>query len=192
MNRDLLIESVREHLLPIFFEQGFVIAKRRITAKVVDREYADSFPFDELRRSKPDGGVDLIEIQFKSRQRAAFRINATAVPRGGMMTAGGHRTVEELHGGGLHDHFETHARPWLRPLLSVIGLEPLGAWFSLWQWPLRPLKKADYEGLALRVASIVPEIELALSDNKLGPHLRRVLIRPLPPEVLERIENQKA
>jgi len=93
-----------------------------------------------------------------------------------MMTLGGHRTAEELHAGGLHDHFETHARPWLRPGLRALGLEPLGEWFSLRLWRLRSPKEADYDRLALQVASLVPEIELALSEGKLGPHMRKIVI----------------
>ena len=73
-----------------------------------------------------------MEIQFSSHGRAAFRINACAVPKDGIMTLGGQRTAEELEAGGLHDHFETHGRPWLRPALRALGLEPLGGWFSVW------------------------------------------------------------
>ena len=52
-----------------------------------------------------------LRSKFSTYKRAAFRINACPVPKEGMMTAGGHRSTEELHESGLHDHFETHARP---------------------------------------------------------------------------------
>jgi hypothetical protein len=55
--------------------------------------------------------------------------------------------------------------------------------------------QADYEKLALRVAGLLPELELALREGKLGPHMRRLdssLFKPLPPEVLERIRRLKA
>jgi hypothetical protein len=36
------------------------------------------------------------------------------------------------------------------------------------------------------VAGLVPEIEAALREGKLGPHILRVEITPLPPELVER------
>jgi hypothetical protein len=178
--KDLLVESVRTHLLPLFLQQGFAVVPRRVPRGPADRKSVDIFPLGEMRRARPDGGVDLVETQFMTYQRAAFRINATAVPKEGMMTVGGHRTAEELHAGGLHDHFETHARPWLRLGLGALGLESLGAWlgawFSVWHWPLRSPTQADYDKLAMRVAGILPEIELALREGKLGPHMRKIAI----------------
>jgi hypothetical protein len=171
--KDLLEESVRTHLLPVLVQQGFAVAPLAQRGPV-DRKWVGTFPFGQLRRTRTDGGVDLVEIQFMTYGRAAFRINACAVPKDGMMTAWGHRTAEELSAGGLHDHFETHARPWLRRGLRALGLESLGGWFSVWHWPHRSLTQADYDRLALRVADFVPEIELALRDGRLGPHMRRI------------------
>lgn len=162
-HRDLLLESVRTLILPIFIQQGFA-ATPRVHIGPFDRKSADSFPFDLLRRTRPDGGVDLVEIQFMTYQRAAFRINACAVPKEGMMTLGGHRTAEQLDAGGLHDHFEMYASPrWRR-------------WFSLHFWRFRTLMQSDYDRLALRVATFLPEIELALREDKLGPHVRKIVI----------------
>lgn len=161
-HRALLLESVRAHLLPRFIERGFV------GTDIKDRNYRDSFPLGRLRRSRPDGGVDVVEIQFQSDRRAAFRINACAVPREGMMTAGGWRTAEEIDAGGLHDHFELYASPqWRR-------------WFSLPFWSLRAPDAAKYERLALEVATFLPEVELALREGKLGPHMRKI-VYPVPP-----------
>jgi hypothetical protein len=178
-HRDLLIESVRAHILPVFVQQGFTAVPRTVPRGPVERKYVDIFPFGEMRRARSDGGVDLVEVQFKTYQRAAFRINATAVPKEGMMTAGGHRTAEKIHAGGLHDHFEMYSSPrWWN-------------WFSLWFWWFRSPVKGDYESLALRVAGFLPEIELALREGKLGPHMRRLEFKLLPPDVLERIERSK-
>jgi len=188
--KDLLVESVRTHLLPALIQRGFEAALR-VHGNPAERKSVGIFPFGLLRRARPDGGVDLVEIQFMTYQRAAFRINACAVPKEGMMTAGGHRTAEELFAGGLHDHFETHARPWLRPALRVLRVEPLGEWFSVWSWPLRS-PKGDFDKLALRVVGVLSELELALRDGQLGPHIRRLEFKPLPPEVLERIRKLKA
>ena len=163
-DRDLLLESVRSHILPVFIQQGFIVSPRR-HRDPVDRKSMDIFPLGEMRRARPDGGVDLVEIQFKTYKRPAFRINATAVPKEGMMTAGGHRTAEQLEAGGLHDHFEMYASPrwWI--------------WFSLPFWWLRSPKQSAYEKLALRVASFLSEIDLALRERKLGPHMRPILFQ---------------
>jgi hypothetical protein len=166
------------HILPFFIQQGFVVTPR-IPGSPVDRKSLDIFPFGGMRRARDDGGVDLVEIQFKTYKRAAFRINATAVPKAGMMTAGGHRTAEELDAGGLHDHFEMYASP------------RLWIWFSLRFWWFRSPVLSEYEMLALRVVSFLPEIDLALREGELGPHMRRILMKALPPEVLERVERLK-
>ncbi|HZR28348.1 MAG TPA: hypothetical protein VFA71_06175 [Terriglobales bacterium] len=173
-HKDLLIESVRTHLPPAFIQRGFAVVSR-VRQEPADRKSVGTFPFELLRRARPDGAVDLVEIQFATYQRAAFRINACAVLKEGMMTLGGHRSVEELHAGGLHDHLQIHARPWLRPSLRALGLEPLGAWFSLPLWWFRSPLQANYDKLALRVASFLPEIELALREGKLGPHMRQIV-----------------
>lgn len=80
-----------------------------------------------------------------------------------MMTLGGHRTVDELQAGGLHDHVEMYEWPRWR------------IWFSLRFWRLRRAVQSDYDRLALRVAALVPEVELALTEGKLGPHMRRIV-----------------
>jgi len=99
-----------------------------------------------------------------SYQRAAFRINACAVPKGGMMTLDGYRTAGQLDAGGLHDHFEMYASTrWRR-------------WFSLSFWRFRTPVQSDYYRLVLRVATFLPEIELALREDKLGPHMRKIAI----------------
>lgn len=190
--RRLLEESVQTHLLPALTKLGFEAAPVVEHGDSVGREFVRSFPpWGNLIRDG-ESIIDKVEIQFSTYGRAAFRINATPVPKEGMMTAAGHRTAEEIHASGLHCHFETHARPWLRPSLRALGLEPLGEWFSVWHWPLRPPTQADYDKLALRVVGILPELELALREGKLGPHIRRLDFKPHPPEVLERIRNLKA
>jgi hypothetical protein len=184
--RALLELSVRTHLVPTFIKLGFESAPPRVRNEPEDRKYSGCFPAwgRLIRRREPI--VDQVEIQFSSYGRAAFRINAAAVPKDGMMTSGGHKTSEECVELGICD-LETHARPWLRPGLRALGLEPLGAWFSLWSWSFRSPTPSDYDQLALRAASVLPELEVALREGKLGPHMRRFEMKPLPPEVLEKI-----
>jgi len=190
--RRLLEASVQTHVLPALTKLGFDAAPVVEHDGLADREFVRSFPpWGNLIRVR-ESIIDKVEIQFSSRGRAAFRINATPVPKEGMMTAGGLRTAEEIHASGLHCHFETHARPWLRPSLKALGLEPLGEWFSAWHWPLRPPTQANYDKLALRVVGILPELELALREGKLGPHIRRLEFKPHPPEVLERMRKLTA
>jgi hypothetical protein len=174
-HKDLVVESVRTHLLPAFIQRGFTVAPS-VRDRPTDRKSAGTFPIGQLRRSRPDGRVDVVEIQFSTYQRAAFRINAGVAPKDGLVTLTGHRPVEEIAVHWLNEYFETHARPWLRPGLRALGLEPLGEWFSLPFWHFRSPNQADYDTLAARVAGLVPEIELALSEGKLGPHIRKVVI----------------
>lgn len=174
-DRDVLVESVRTHLLPVLIQREFA-AGSRVGLGPTDEKSADTFPFGLFRRVRPDGGVDLVEIQFSTYQRPAFRINACAVPKEGLLTVGGHRTAEELDAGGLHDHFVTHARAWLRPGLRALGLEPLAGWYSLRLWRRRSANQADYDRLALEAANVVPEIELALSQGRVGPHILKIVI----------------
>ncbi len=190
-HRELLIESVRRHVLQAIIQQGFTVAPRRVQQGPVDRKSVGIYPFEQMQRARPDGGVDLIGIQFMTYQRAAFRINACAVPKEGMMTAGGHKTAEECIALGVHD-LETHARPWLRSVLKALGLEPLGAWFSLPLWWFRSPKQTDYDKLALRVVGLLPEVDAALREGELGPHMRRMVMKPLPPEIIERLKKFEA
>jgi hypothetical protein len=190
--RALLEASVRTQLLPALIRQGFEIASPRQQSEPNDRKSAGCFPaWGQLIRAR-DTIVDKVEIQFSTYGRAALRINATAVPKGGMMTAFGHRMAGEIQASGLHDHFETHARAWLRPTLRALRVEPVGEWFSLWRWPFRSPTQDDYDKLSLRAVAILPELELALREGKSGPHIRRLEFKPLPPEVLERIRRLKA
>jgi hypothetical protein len=98
------------------------------------------------------------------------------VPKEGIMTLRGHHPAEEVAVHWLDQYFETHAHRWLRPGLRALRLEPLGAWFSVWHWPYRSPTQSDYDKLALRVAGLVPEVELTLREGKLGAHMRKVAI----------------
>ncbi len=172
--RDWLIQSLRKHLLPIIIKQGFEVAPD-VGGGPVDREVVLRYPLGRLRRIR-EGSVDLIEIQLAPHRRPAFRIIAGVAPKEGLLTFTGHWAAENLHADWLDECFVTHARPWLRPL----GVELLGAWFSVWNWPWRSPTPADYDTLALRVAGYVPELEWALREGRLGRHVRRVVI-PRPP-----------
>jgi len=173
---DWLKQGLQNNLVPAFMERGFEVASQPTTSDPVDREFVLSFPtWGRLRRFR-ESAVDLVEIQLAPHRRAAFRINAGVAPRAGNSAHGERQAGDQVPVHTLEERFETHARPWLRPLLRGLRLEPLCAWFSVGHHPFRPAVKDDFEGLALRAASVIPELELALREGKTGPHVRRVRI----------------
>jgi hypothetical protein len=172
-----LAHSIRAHVLPVFITQGFEVRPPRLNS-AGDREAGLMFPaWGRMIRSR-ESGVDLVEIQFAAHRRPAFRINAGVAPKRGLITPRAHWPAEELAVHWLSEWFESYARPWLRPLVKAVGLEPLGAWFSVWHWPWQSPVRDDYENLALSAARIAPELEAALRGGELGRHVRRVVVPP--------------
>jgi hypothetical protein len=172
--RQLLIQSIRNRLVPALTMRGFELAPS-IARSSVDREFEQSFPsWGRLIRGR-EPGIDRVEIQLAKYGRAAFRISAGVVPKAGLMTPAGHRDAKEVNVQWLEEYFETHARPWLRPLLAMLRLEPLGAWFSV--WPPRSVVASDYDQLAARAAALVPQIDRALQEGVATPNLRKVVIQ---------------
>ena len=85
------------------------------------------------------------------------------------MTLTGHWPAQDLYVDWLNEFFIMYACPRWR------------IWFSVWRWPGRSLSQDDYDKLSIRVADLLPEIEMALREGRLGPHMRRVTIpRPVP------------
>ncbi len=169
---ELLIWSLQTHLLPVLTRQGFEVAPP-VHRGPVDREFVLSFPaWGRLIRAR-ESGVELIEIQFAPRRRAAFRINVGVAPKEGMMTLTGHWRAEDVL---VH---------WLNEFFEIYALSRWRIWFSVRRPLYRSRTQGDYDKLALRVAGLVPELELALREGKLGPHMRRVVIpRPAAAGVL--------
>jgi hypothetical protein len=112
--------------------------------------------------------VDLIEIDFRAHRRAAFRIAAGVAPKEGLMTLTGHWAAEDVHVGWLNEFYVMYASP--RWQVS----------FFVWHWPYQSTSLCNYEKLAQRVAGLTPELELALREGRLGPHVRRFEIRRPP------------
>lgn len=160
---ELLISTLRTHLLPVLTKHGFEVAPP-VHRGTIDREVVLSFPaWGRLIRAR-ESGWDLIEIQFARYRRAAFRINVGVAPKEGMMTLTGHWRAEDVHVHWLNEFFEMYALPRWR------------IWFSVWHRLYRSRTQGDYDKLALRVAGLLPELELALREGKLGSHMRRVVI----------------
>jgi len=49
-HRELLVESVRNHVLPAIIEKGFAVEPRRVNVGPVDRKSVGIFPFEQMRR----------------------------------------------------------------------------------------------------------------------------------------------
>jgi len=82
-----------------------------------------------------------------------------------MMTVTGPWPAEQVCVHWLNEFFEMYASPRWR------------TWFFLWFWRFRTPAQSDYDKLARRVMDFLPEVDLALREGKLGPHMRRVMIR---------------
>jgi hypothetical protein len=162
-NDDLLIRSIQAHLMPVLIGQGFEVVPL-VTRGPVDREFVLTLPLGRLRRIR-DSKVDLVEIDFARHRRAAFRINAGVAPKNGLITLTGHWPAQDLYVEWLNEFFVMYTYPrW-------------SIWFSVWRWPWRPPSQHDYDKLAQRVASFIPELESALREGSLGPHMRKVVIQ---------------
>jgi hypothetical protein len=167
--RKCLIESLRTHFLPSLIERGFSLAQLDVQRPPADRRYVQAFPLGRLIRAR-ESGVDQVSIQFATYGRNAFRINAGVVPPKVIIAT--HIKLPAVAGfvaSGLSEHFEMYASPNLWAWFTW-------GWFSARHWPFRSSVQRDYEKLASRVAGYVPELELALSEGKLGPHMRRMLL----------------
>jgi hypothetical protein len=160
--RELLIESLRTHLLPVLIEKGFECAPLARRGPM-DREFVLTLPLGRLRREREEG-VDLVEIDFARNRHAAFRINIGVAPSAGLMTPTGHWSARDIYVEWLNEFFIMYAFPGWR------------IWFFDWLSFLRSPIRATYDKLAMRVAGLVPEIELALREGRLGPHMRRIVV----------------
>jgi hypothetical protein len=165
--RGWLIDSLQQHLVPALVQQGFEAGKAEASRPFVDRKFVKAFPFAKLIRVR-ESAVEQISIQLASNDRCAFRINASVVPPKKMVTAK-LPPVVGLEGKGLSEQFEMYEYPILWAWLTA-------GWFSVRTWPFQTPSLKDYEKLALRVSTYVPELDLALSESKLGPHMRRALL----------------
>jgi hypothetical protein len=158
-----LIQSIRTHLLPAFANRGFHAAPR-VNRGPVDPEAAVTFPdWGRFIRAR-NSAVDLIEVQLAQYGGAAFRINMGVAPGSGMMTLTGHWAAQDIL---VH---------WLDQFLEVYAIPRWRVWFSMRPRLYRSRTQTDYDELALRVAQLVPELDIALQEDREGPHVRRVVM----------------
>jgi hypothetical protein len=164
-SRRQLIDAVKLHLLPRLLASGFHLAPLAKSGEDLDRELVASLPLGRLRRRRDDGaGFDLVEIDF-DRRRPAFRLTAGVAPAGGVATFAGSSAPEDALVGWLDQFFEMYANPtWRR-------------WFGIWRWPWQTVPtRIDYEQLVKSVCTLLPEVEAALQNGRLGPHMRLVVL----------------
>ena len=166
--RRWLINAIRNRLLPEFVRRGFKIVPIS-KGGLIDRELIYNSPFGTLRRPG-SRGFELVEVQLITYGRAAFRILAGAAPPNGLETFNGHIAAEDILVGWLDESFEIYQYPLLWSCLPSL------AYFSIKPWQKRASSQEDYDALAQWVASLIPEVELALRDGKCGPHVRLVKI----------------
>jgi hypothetical protein len=156
--RRWLTDSIRTLLIPEFEKRGFVTVP--LTAKEARSEFRTAFPFGRFRRPSPSG-FEMVEIQLDKHAKPAFRLNLGIAPTGGIEHVVGHVNQEDLWVHHLPQYYEVEQSPRLQK------------WFSVRRWFGSP-QASDYEELVRGVVEILPEIEQALRDGKLGPHVRRV------------------
>jgi hypothetical protein len=164
--RRWLIEGLQRHLLPSLVQQGFKLAPSETIAAPVDRRYVRAFPLGELVRAR-ESRVDRVSIQFATHDRNAFRINARVEPPKEIMNHERLPPVPGFLARGLSEHFEMYASPKLWAWFTW-------GWFSVRRSPFRATTQSDYENLTKLVAGFERELELALREGILGPHMRRV------------------
>jgi hypothetical protein len=124
-------------------------------------EIKSAFPFGRLRRPAPSG-LEIVEIQLEKRGAHAFRLNFGIAPAGGIEHVAGHVAQEDIWVHYLDRSYAAYQWPAFR------------RWFSVWHWPGAAVSEADYEKLVDSVVKLIPEVERALRDGELGPHIKRI------------------
>jgi hypothetical protein len=155
--RRWLKAAIRDELLPALHGQGFEPVA--LTGQEKRGELPSAFPFGRLRRAR-ESGFDVVEIQLPRHGKPAFRISAGFVPSTGIdHPVAGHVPAEEVWSSDLPRHYVFYELP------------PIQRWFSLWHWPGRQVTQADVGDLVAKVATnVIPEIESALREGRLGKH----------------------
>jgi hypothetical protein len=159
--RRWLREAIRLQLIPQLVERGFELGPFP-TSKLgsPDREFLVSFPFGRLRR-RVAAGFEQIEIQLAPYNAAAFRLNLGVVPAGGVEGVLGHIAAEDAGVHSLPEYFALYSCPRFSLNFAV----------RCWWWSRRERTEDDYRALVAYVVGLLPEVDQALGDGKIGPHI---------------------
>lgn len=158
VERGLLIDAIRAHLLPEFVKLGFEVLP--LSGKDAGGEVRMAFPFGRLRRISPNG-FEMVEIQLHRRRHASFRLNVGIAPPNGVSHfTGAHIAQEDVWVHYLDQYYEVYKCPLFRQ------------WFQIWHWPYRSVKKSNFDDLVGDVIGLLSEVELALHDGRCGSHIK--------------------
>ena len=163
VERRWLVDAIRNRLLPELIRREFeVIPLQAIRSGPIDREFIVSLPFGLLRR-RGERGLEQIEIQLGSSGRASFSINCGVIPEGGVDGVRGHIDANEA------------LVTWLDEFYILYSSARRSSPFAIrrWWWG-KAVAQADYDALVGRTAELLPEVEKALVEGVVGPHIRRI------------------
>lgn len=153
--------AIVDILIPALQDRGFVWHKQR-PASEVGREIVLSWPFGSMRRTNATS-VDIVEITLKKRDRSFFLLVVGSVPLEGARNwfTGRHYSSEEIEICDLEELWQ------LVNCKRFFELSYFGFRFKSW----RTLSQKDYRDLVKRVVSYLPEIDDALRNRSVGPHM---------------------
>jgi hypothetical protein len=160
MKRELLLQILRERLVPILTERGF----EQIALSGEERrshEINFSFPFGYMRRIN-GSDFELLEIQLDKHGAARFVLNfGVAIPEGADVPWK-HFEQDEVRVSALSEWYRLYSccgcRRWFSPSwLALLSNESS-----------RAIKAVD------RAVVLVPEIENWFATRIVGPHTRKV------------------
>jgi hypothetical protein len=148
-------------MLPALIERRFVVAPL-VLDEPYDRELLVQQPLGRLLRPRADG-VDHVQIELAPYTRPAFRLSAGVAPKEGVVGAFGPVAAEDV------------CPSWLKEFFEMTPGARVTTYFSVRRWPWQPAPiEPDYEQLVLRVVGLLPELEAALREGRLGPNTRRI------------------
>lgn len=156
-----LHKAIVEILIPVLQDRGFAWHKQR-PAREVGREIVLGLPFGSMRRTNTNS-VDIVEISLKKGDRSYFVLHAGSVPLKGARSwlTGRHYDADKIEICALEESW------------TMVNCKRLYAlsYFGFRFKSLRTLSQEDYQDLIRRVVSYLPEIDDALRDGIIGPHM---------------------
>jgi hypothetical protein len=160
VKRDLLLQILRERLVPLLVERGF----EQIALSEEERrshEMNFSFPFGYMKRLK-GSDFELLEIQLAKNGAAKFVLNFGVAPPEGADVPWKHFEQQEVRVSALPEWYRLYScrrcRRWFSPSWLVLSSNERS----------RATKAVDH------AIALVPEIERWFAMRNVGPHMGRV------------------
>lgn len=177
--RKWLINALRKSVVRSIEARGFENVPFGKT-DIVDREFKQSFPFGRFRR-KSLNGLHLLDIEFAVQGKAKFRINAGVFPAEGFVDILSQTVLPE--------------EAWVHTLLKsyvLAGGSKRNNWFYVSHWFWQTPTRQQFEDLASTASALIPEIENALSNGTVGPHLKFIDNTEFANTMRLQLQKQKA